>query len=270
MNLASVTGADGELLPYARHLLDTMAFFPDDERSRSFLREILEQEHAEYSSVGAETYKPSKVASVLMNYSANRSQQVWVCGLVALAVFGFHALGKRASQNAAVRHVAEATGKSNKESFVYFDAGSGEFFEKGVRLQSDPDSIRQVFKTYRSAAHICAARVTCAPYLEPLKPFEPAREADRYYLSTVIAFQHVFQKQMDLQSWGLRLVGMPPGLLEDAPPLYPTTGQMEELLGEQALGPLCGTRPSSPRDSNNALSADQDDTERGSVPGERS
>ena len=233
MNLASVTGADGELLPYARHLLDAMAFFPDDERSRSYLRGILEHEHAAYALVGAEKYRPSKVALVLLNYSAKRSQQVWVCGLVALAVFGLKALGERASQEAAVKRVAEATGKSNKNPFVYFDAASGEFLEKGVSLQSDPASIRQIFKKYRSAAHICAARVTCAPYLEPLKPFEAARDADRYYRSTVIAFQHVFHEQMDLQNWGLRLVGMPPGLLDDAPPLYPTTGQTEELLGEQ-------------------------------------
>lgn len=231
--LISVSDSSGELFPYARHYLDAMAFWPDDERSFYQVGTLLDMEYQARRLQGDDN-RLSQVLSTQLNFAAKRSQQVWVAGLVALSIFGLHAQGQRVSQEAAYRLVSQHAGRVNRHPFVYFDSNNAAFIEKAVPLQSDHDSIRRIFTRYRCAAHICAARVVATQYLEPLAPFETARTADRCYLLTAIAFQHLFDRQLGFQEWGLRLLSMPPGLNDDAIVFLPTVAQMEDLFG----GPL--------------------------------
>jgi len=234
MTTYSLADDSGELLPFSRHLLDVLAFFPDDDLSHHALRYILKLEYEKWRTLGADQYQASHVTSVLMTDAANRSQQVWVSGLVALAMFAQHAQGKKPSQKTAVEQVCAYTAKQNKHDFVFFDSGRGEFSVKGVRMQSDPASVRKLFKKYRSAANVCAARVVRASYLEPLPPFQEARVADRCYLATVVAFQNIFEHQMGMRDWGIRLVAAPPGLQDDSAPLPPPAALMDDLMGKSA------------------------------------
>lgn len=235
MNLISVTDEKGELCPSLRHKLDLLAFYPEEDLSWHHAWRMLDLEYEAWKQNGSERYVLSKLASTVLNSASKRSQQVWVAGLVALAYFGLHAEGQTASINKAVDLVAAQTENSLKTDFVFFDSRKNEFIHKDVRLQSDPASIRQIFHKYRVAAHVCAARIVCVEYMEPLMPFDPAPQADRSYLATVIAFQHVFHSQIEVP-WDLRLVGHPSGFSFADEALMPTIGMMRELLGDFARG----------------------------------
>ena len=147
---------------------------------------------------------------------------------------GLHCTGQNPSQRKAVNLVADYVGRSVKEPFVYWDPLSKKHIEKMDRVTSDPATIRQIFSQFRHSAHICAARITAVDYLEPIGPFDAAPEADECLLATVVAFQHIFAKDLKKDEWNLKLLSLPETVSTSLVPLVPTTGLMEALLQETA------------------------------------
>ncbi|MEM9755617.1 MAG: hypothetical protein AAF914_06470 [Pseudomonadota bacterium] len=230
MNLVSVSDAKGQLLPYARHILDALAFFPEDELSYLQIKELLALEFAWIDPAHPEAFNPSMVTSAVMNYAANRSQQVYVCGLVILAMRWLLSQGRQPSQNAACELVGRHAALQNDHPFIFYDARGAEFVEKGKSVPSDAATVRQIFTKYRRAAHICAARISCSAYLEPIAPTAHAPVADACYLATVVKFQSFLANRSEAKNWDLRLVSYPPGLFGEAHPLFPPDDMLSDLF----------------------------------------
>lgn len=230
MSLVSVSDGKGQLLPYARHILDAVAFFPEDELNYIQIKELLALEFARIDPNKFDAFNPSTVTSAVMNYAANRSQQVHVCGLVVLAMLWLLSRGRQPSQNAACELVGRHAGMHNDHPFIFYDTRGAEFVEKGKSVPSDAATVRQIFTKYRRAAHVCAARISCAVYLEPIAPTAHAPVADACYLATVVKFQSFLANRSEAKNWDLRLVSHPPGLFEEAHPLFPPDDMLSDLF----------------------------------------
>lgn len=228
MTLYSVTNSDGEIDAVSRSKLHALAFFPEDDISWYLAWHLLEAEHAFWVKSGAAAPTTSHFSKIVSNACVKRAQQVWVTGLVALGFFWLHAKGKRVSQNQAVEIAAAYAAAPSTRPFWFYNQDN-EIEERQLALPSDHASIRQIFKKYRNAAHICAARVSCSEYLDPLPAFEVATQADRSFIATTSFFQHVFHREMDVE-WGLRLIETPKGLSIGEEMLRPSDEVWVELL----------------------------------------
>ncbi|MFK7879008.1 hypothetical protein [Roseobacter sp.] len=232
--LIRLSDESGKILPYARQLLDALAFFPDDELSFKICRFAIEREYQEYLKRGPDVLKVSLATAVLINAAEKRAQQVHVAGLVALAIFGLKSLDRRPSQEAAVERVAKHNSMANKFPFERWDYKSGKHTKYDKAVQCDVASVRQIFTMYRSVAHICAARVSSTDYLQPLSLFEPSKQADESKLATVLAFQAFFQTNIvAAQNWNMRLIEFPASLQSNPVVLEPERALMEALLKEE-------------------------------------
>lgn len=227
--LYSVLNSRNEIDALSSAKLDMLAFFSDDDISWRLVWQVLEAEYAERLIVGDQKHQFSQVTSTILNAAIKRSQQVWVAGLVALAQFAIWKRDGKTSQRKASEAVSNFSGFSPKETFAYFDVRSGRYYDKQVRVQSDPDSIRQVFRKYRNAAHICAARVCLASQDMTITPFAKVSKIDQSYLATTVFWQSFFKNEMSTE-WNLREVTRPRSLVVIDHAVFPPDALLSDLL----------------------------------------
>ncbi|GIT85015.1 hypothetical protein [Roseobacter sp. OBYS 0001] len=218
--------ADGTIDELTHVKLEVIAFFSDDRVSISQAFQVFETELASYKSDPA-SWQFSALSMSVINSVAKRAAQVHVCGIVALIMCHLNKDGSPASLNQASEIASEIFNNSGKISFVIPKAKSWEVQEKAV--VGDPFKIRQYFRKYRSAAHICAAKVLAGanssghPLIKPLP-------STLTYLSTVLHYQRVFQSWERSDNWGLWELWQEGDTFEKAyPHLQPQEGDLTAI-----------------------------------------
>ena len=205
----------------ARIELEALCYFPNDAESFEQALNLIAHELSRWKSIGPDDYRPTELARTVLTSLENRTGRVTLCGLVALAMCGLDNAGQSMSLERAARVVEAFTNSIGKMEFVHWDDGSWRRSQKA--LIGDFQTIKRVFREYRSVAHICAARVTAADYLEERAPFEVNQIADTCFLSTVLYYQERLRKVSNFDDWNLwEIRCSAPIELRDVPPLTAT------------------------------------------------
>lgn len=206
------------------------AAIPKDDGSLDQALAILALEKARWEARGTEIYEPSWLARTVLDALHRQIGRKTVAGLTALAMTCLDNAGKRMSLRSAAEVVAEY---ANSISGLQFIAWKGGAYEESVKpLVGDEATIKKIFREYRSVAHICAAEIAAADYLDFGLPFETKPEADACFISTAIYYQLRLQKAENSAQWGLRKIRFsPPYSIEDYPPLIANEQLVQNLIG---------------------------------------
>jgi hypothetical protein len=185
----------------ALHRLMAVCFFPESLRDQAQAIFIADMERAEFLRVTEAHYLPSAISQAVIQMAEKQNAQFYIAGFVTLSLIW---LG-RASLSPSLRRAATVAGYAASE-FNKITSRSG-FAPRGKdRVQAvtgDPASVAKIFRRYRSVAHIMAARVSAASYLEPLHIWDQPPLVVASMIQTCAAIQVELEKFVDTRKWNL-------------------------------------------------------------------
>lgn len=224
-----VSDSEHRIGPNAILELRLHAALPQDDGSLEQAIAILKLERSRWEKLGEEDYEPSWLARTVLTAMHRQVGRRTLAGYTALAMTCLDNAGKRMSLQKAAEIVSEYANSMPGLQFVVWKNGA---YEKSVKpLVSDEQTIKSIFREYRSVAHICAAEVAAADYLDFGLPFEPTPEADACFISTAVHYQLRLQKAENFDHWSLKPILFPlPFSVKDYPPLLATEHLVQGLI----------------------------------------
>lgn len=185
----------------AAHRLLAPCFFPESPRDQAQALYIAALEQDEFRRVGPEKYRPSEIMLAASNLIENRAAQLYAVGFIAVCYVFLASTPYKPSLNRASTIASYSAGEFGK---IIWRAGldpKGE--EKKRSVTGDPASLESLFRRYRSAAHICAARVSSAGYLDHAHIWDESQHVTEALVQTAVTFQDTLERVTDVSTWNI-------------------------------------------------------------------
>lgn len=212
----------------AYHRLMAACYFPESPRDQAqglFLAAI---EQAEFDKVGHEGYRPSQIMQAISQVILKRTARYYSVGFVALSFLWLKVDGQTPSLRKAAIMAACAANEFGKIRWWNSLDRLGQ--ERETAVTGDPSTVESIFREYRSVAHICAANISAAAYLDPTHPWDQSPEVVASLLRTCAAFQDALEHATDVKEWNMWDVKSHfPAILRNWPVLVPDT-DLEEWV----------------------------------------
>lgn len=177
-------------------------------------------EKEEFQRVGEANYKPSEIMTATSQLVEKRETQLYSVGFVAVSYIWLHIKGFRPSLNRASILASHAIFEFDKVSWRPGLDPAGE--KKAKPVSGDPATIERTFRKYRSVAHICAARVSSAEYLDDSHIWDQTPDVVAAMIYTSAAFQAGLERATDVSQWNIWDIRRHfPSKLAEAPLLVP-------------------------------------------------
>lgn len=187
--------------PNAYHRLMAACYFPESPRDQAQALYIAALEQAEFNQVGRSAYKPSQITLITSQMIMKRTARYYSVGFVALSFLWLKANGLTPSLNrAAIMASCAAYEFGRITAWNSLDPAMVEI-EKPVT--GDPSTIESIFREYRSVAHICAANISAASYLDPVHFWDQSPEVTASLVQTCAAIQVALESAVDVTDWDL-------------------------------------------------------------------
>jgi len=224
-----VLSEDGiTLAENAQHRLLAVVYFPESPRDQEQGLFIARMEQDAFLREGQENYQPSEILQAASKMLANRAAQLYAVGLIALAYIWLSGMPYRPSLNRASIIVSYSAGEFNKITYRLGLDPTGQ--EKAKSVTSDPATLERIFRKYRSVAHICAAYVSAASYLDNRHIWDDVPAVTEIQVQTAVSFQNALEKITDTSQWEIwELKKHYPMSLSGTPMLHPD-GALEYWL----------------------------------------
>lgn len=185
----------------AFHRLLAVTFFPESPRDQEQALFIAKLEQDEFRRVGQEGYQPTEILTAISQLIEKRSAQLYCAGLVSLTFIWLKHHGYTPSLNRASIIASCAACEFGQISWrPVLNPNSPDQFKP---VTGDAATVERIFRKYRSVAHICAARVSAAGYLETTHLWDDAPEVTASLLQTSAAFQNALEAVTDVSGWNL-------------------------------------------------------------------
>jgi hypothetical protein len=216
-----VLSEDGiHVAPNAFHRLLATCFFPENTRDQQQALLIAEIEKQEFLRVGAANYQPSEIVLAVSQMIERRTAQLYCAGFVGVSYVWLQMNGFRPSLNRASIIASHAILEFGKVTWRPSLNPSAK--ERTKPVTGDAATVERIFRKYRSVAHICAARVSAASYLEETHVWDQVPDVVAAMIHTSRAFQVALEKATDTGPWNLWDVKKYfPAELAEAPLLAP-------------------------------------------------
>lgn len=238
----------------AAHRLLAPCFFPESPRDQAQGLFIAALEQEEFRRVGPEHYRPSELMVAASNLIENRAAQLYAVGFIALSYIYLAATPYRPSLNRASIIASYSAGEFGHVTWRAGLDPTGKDKQKAVT--GDPASLEQIFRRYRSVAHICAARVSAGGYLDHAHIWDETPQVTEAMIQTAVTFQDALERSTDVSTWNLwDLKKHYPKCLSGSAVLFPDDdllhwverGYRLALDEGKIVNPDGGGRPTSPR-----------------------
>lgn len=204
----------------AYHRLLAISYFPESPRDQEQGLFIAAMEQNEFDRVGHQHYCPSEITQAAFNSLQRRTAQLYTVGFVAISMTWLKSCDQTPSLTRASIITSCAANEFGK--ILWVSALGPTEQEKLTAVSSDPSTIAQVFRKYRSVSHIWAAHVASGEYLEPLHVWDRTPEVIGSVIRTSATFQNAIEGSIDTSEWNLwDVTRYFPKSLEDWPVLYP-------------------------------------------------
>ncbi|WP_299830936.1 hypothetical protein [uncultured Roseobacter sp.] len=183
---------------YATWLLGVYPYSEDD-YNRALL--LFDAEQERFSRMGLDGYKPSAFVKPLLQQAFNRAGWRATAGFFALSILKLKEKGMDPTQDEAAEVVSEMANVHDTAQFaVYRD---GKFSVKNRKLVNDTVTIKKRFRSFQSAAHICAAFIVFSSHHPFPHPFNVDPEVDERFVATLLHFQRALRCAIDTSSWNM-------------------------------------------------------------------
>jgi hypothetical protein len=197
-----VLSEDGyNLVSNAAHRLLAPCFFPESVRDQEQALFIAALEQAEYRRVGQEHYQPSEIMVAATKLIENRAAQLYAVGFIALCYIYLAGTRYKPSLNRASTIASCSANTFGK--VVWRDGLDPNGKEKQRSVTSDPASLERLFRRYRSAAHICAARVSAGGYLDHTHIWDETPLVTETMIQTAATYQDALEQVTEVKNWNL-------------------------------------------------------------------
>ncbi len=204
-------------------------FFQNSEADRELAMLIANYETTRFRELGPENYSMSEIGKLIFLSVEKRSARMAICGYVTIVMCFNKMFGRSPSLYLASKIVSEMCHRYGKIELVSQINGKLEIRKIGAT--DDPPSIQNIFREYRSVAHICAARVSCVEYIEIPAIFDRAPLVENCIISTAAYFQQLMQeipKSSEWELWDVR--STLPEEAGDYPPLLPSQDKLNLIF----------------------------------------
>ena len=206
--------------PNAYHRVLAAYYFPESPRDQAQALFLASQEQAEFNRVGADAYQPSQIIQATSQMILKRTARYYSAGFVALAFLWLKANGLAPSLNRAA--IMASCAANEFRGIRWRNSLDPEAQERETAVTSDPSTVERIFREYRSVAHICAASISAAAYLDPTHIWDQSPEVIASMIQTCAAFQVALESATDVSDWNLWDVKKHfPASLGDWPVLVP-------------------------------------------------
>jgi hypothetical protein len=206
--------------PEAYHRLLAACYFPESPRDQAQGLLLASLEKAEFDAVGPSAYRPTQIMQATSQMIRKRTARYYSVGFVALSFLWLKINGKTPSLNRAAIMAACAANEFNK--ITWWNALDPQGKTSQAAVTGDPSTVESIFREYRSVAHICAATVSAATYLDNAHLWDPSPEVVASMIKTCVAFQCALEDATDVSTWNLWDVTKHfPAVLGDWPVLVP-------------------------------------------------
>jgi len=185
----------------AAHRLLAACFFPESPRDQAQALFIAALEQDEFRRVGSAAYQPSEILLAAANLIEKRTAQLFAVGFMAICYTYLAATPYKPSLNRVSAVASYSAGEFGKVSWRAGLDPNGKGKQKAVT--GDPASLERLFRRYRSAAHICAARVSASSYLDHAHIWEDNPLVTSTLIQTAVSFQDALERTTDVRAWNL-------------------------------------------------------------------
>ena len=197
-----VLSDDGyNVVPDAYHRLLAACYFPESPRDQAQGLYMAALEQAEFDAVGPEAYRQSQIMQATSQMIRKRTARYFSVGFVAVSFVWLKINGRTPSLNRASIMAACAANEFNKITWWNAFDPFGE--EKETAVTSDPSTVESIFREYRSVAHICAASVSAAAYLDNTHLWDQSPEVVASVIQTCASFQNALESATDTSTWNM-------------------------------------------------------------------
>lgn len=185
----------------AAHRLLAPCFFPESPRDQAQALFIAALEQEEFRRVGPDNYRPSEIMLAASNLVEKRAAQLYAVGFIALCYVYLATTPYKPSLNRASTIASYSAGEFGH---VRWRAGlDPKGKDKQQAVTGDPASLERIFRRYRSAAHICAARVSAGAYLDHTHIWDESHHVTEAMIQTAVTFQDTLERVTDVSTWNL-------------------------------------------------------------------
>jgi hypothetical protein len=214
---------------YSRLVLNAHAALPEDDESRRQAYLLLGDELARCRSAGADGYEPTWLSAKVLENLYHKYPRRFLTGLIAIAMVALDNAGQRMSLEKASEVVSEFSATTGSAQFLRWQGQAWQKNEK--KLTYEKKSLQQIFREYRSVAHICAAEVILADFAKPHHPFETTPEVAEHFLLTALHYQRRLSAASNFSEWNLwHIIASPPPETDGIELLLPSDELLEWLL----------------------------------------
>lgn len=229
MRSIELTGPDGKLKDDAFCLMLAHCFFPESEADREQALCLARMETERLKAVGREAYEVSEIAKSAIRIVDRRQGHLTLVGYVAIAMCCLDNAGEPMTIQGAAKVVSELAYELG--TFEIEEFKDGKFVPRTMRANGDLADIKKLFRRYQSVAHICAARVTAAEYLEAIPFLERAPDAEACLIQTAAFFQMRLTKAKGYPDWDVwDLIRTRPVEIQEHPALMPSETHLHQLF----------------------------------------
>jgi hypothetical protein len=212
---------DGVTMAYnASHRLMAVAFFPESPKDQAQALFIGEVEREDFLKNAEGEYQPSEIMRAATKVVENQTAQHYSVGLVALSYIWLHRASLSPSLTRATTIAARAACEFDHVSWRSGLAPDGDELRKSVT--GDAKTVARIFRSFRSVAHIHAARISAATYLDHLHVWDQPPVVVGSLIQTCAAFQVELEQAVETRDWNLWDVTKHfPAVCSDMPVLQP-------------------------------------------------
>lgn len=239
--LIPLSNPDGSLRDDAYFRVMATSFFPKCPASVDQAVLLAKHEQQRFLDAGEGNHQPSRVSEILLTEVDGRASTLFLAGYMAIALWARKTTNQKTNQYSAVEIVQRLVPLlDHNATFQRFAGNRLETVEE--RLPKSKRYLNDVFKEYVSVAHICAARVAAADFLELGSIFDPSPEAEKCVIQTAAFFQEELADVYAAEGWEIwDLLETYPDELAD----YPALVSEQAILNTyHAYGEKYPTRPS--------------------------
>lgn len=229
MTIFNLSDEPNHIRQFAAAELRICSAFPSNDGSREQALLLARSEEARWRSIGPTGYEPTELVQTLLTSANRRTPRRTLAGMIALVMVAMDNAGYQMSLERASLAVSEYANDKGKIPFEFWNNGQWQIKDKP--LTSDPNSLKSIFREFRSVAHICAAEVAVADSLTPGEPFEIRPEADSCFIHTVLYYQNRLRAAHNFSDWEtLEIQLSPPAEFMGFGPLLAEQDRVIDLL----------------------------------------
>lgn len=199
-----------EIRPTARHELNVLMVYPEDEVSRVQAIGLAIQEYDRWQRCEGIGFEHSDLVIRLAESHKRGTGQRILAGLIALAQMCLNTAGFVASPNLAMQVVSEFAATADKLRLVSV-YGRDRQHEYLQTLSCDLADLRKAWSKYRAVSHVLATDLIADEHLWFEMGYEDALEANASYFNTLMAIQRSFASLPKFPEWNAWLITASPG-----------------------------------------------------------